>query len=98
MGWTCNYCYVFSICVYDFTHPKLRLEHERNLALGKIADAINGEGRQNVSNRRRRRNMILGINTKEAVENFIKEQLQNKDISPEMVAAIAELMKAASTL
>lgn len=42
--------------------------------------------------------MILGINTKEAVENFIKEQLQNKDISPEMVAAIAELMKAASAL
>lgn len=81
-----------------YSDPKLQLEHERNLALGKIADAINGEGRQNVSNRRRRRNMILGINTKEAVENFIKEQLQNKDISPEMVAAIAELMKAASAL
>lgn len=77
-----------------YSDPKLQLEHERNLALGKIADAINGEGKQNASNRRRRRNMILGINTKEAVENFIKEQLQNKDISPEMVAAIAELMKA----
>lgn len=72
-----------------YSDPKLQLEHERNLALGKIADAINGGGR---------RNMILGINTKEVVENFIKEQLQNKDIRPEMVAAIAELMKAASTL
>lgn len=74
-----------------YSDPKLQLEHERNLALGKIADAI-------YSLERSKRNMILGINTKEVVENFIREQLQNKAISPEMVAAIAELMKAASTL
>lgn len=74
-----------------YSDPKLQLEHERNLALGKIADAIYSlEGNKH--------NMILKNETIEVVENFIAYQLQNKVISPEMVMAIAELMKAASTL
>ena len=38
--------------------------------------------------------MILKNKTIEAVENFIAEQLQDKSISPEMVAAIARLIEA----
>ena len=38
--------------------------------------------------------MILKNETIEAVEDFIREQLQNKAISPEMVAAIARLIGA----
>ena len=38
--------------------------------------------------------MILKQETMEVVENFIAEQLQDKSISPEMVAAIARLIEA----
>ncbi|MDY3750895.1 hypothetical protein [Christensenella minuta] len=38
--------------------------------------------------------MILKNETIEAVENFIAEQLQDKSISSDMVAAIAELIEA----
>ena len=38
--------------------------------------------------------MILKNETIEVVENFIAEQLQDKSIIPEMVAAIARLIEA----
>lgn len=74
-----------------YSDPKLRLEHERNLALGKIADAI-------YSLERNKRNMILKNEMIEAAEEFIIKHLRHRAISPETVTAIAELMKAASTL
>ena len=37
--------------------------------------------------------MIFKKETEEIIENFIAEQLQDKTISPEMVAAIARLIE-----
>lgn len=38
--------------------------------------------------------MIFKKETEEIIENFIAEQLQDKSISSDMVAAIAELIEA----
>jgi len=38
--------------------------------------------------------MILKKETEDVIENFIAKQLGEKNISPDMVAAIAELIRA----